>query len=762
MLRTLYLSLVTVLFHWIIWPNLAYPYADTSSPEYAARLIRSFNAFCPTNGTWTLNALAESRKIQKVLESLRDDPECADAANSIGVHVNSLGLALGRMEDTRIERDILARQRQQNDILLLLENEDDQHQRHSLSTLFQSNQLNLSIAKENLRYDKRYARNQYMANVIVNSASNLFEQASLNQKCLLRSPQFLSGLSAIGTSVGSALVSGGASLGLAVASHVLGHALNFIRRSRLNRDIHKLGQGEFISAYQCVMESLSNQWCEARETYDLIDLRMQSKSLQESSFSQGIKILNHDLPVLANWLIQVRSATHAENSAIASVQIEFLNKETMLRTWKIDALGKIGSARRELPDSLLREKDKENQFNVLKALVDSIVPPAPKNTAEESRQRVVLNPVYEVIAPKEIAWKLAGVPIESVPIGKDFSGNLALVLFERMTPLMIQNLETLLPFYPLSPDHIKTNVLDLYNQATARLDEERSETLHADPAFLLGSAEKDTYHIRKISPLKAINNILDYLKSVYGGGLPSCTPDIEYLDNFSQIYAETQSILCQIREQIQDTSSHYNERLKIIFNTSHLYDGETFVSDRVQNVIEHVLTEILIRQEAEMETEQENILQYKLLLANEMIKELRQYGNSNLTQVKFDLVNSLQIVQDTLQNFAEIFAKSIGKTVQQVYERTRGNPLSERLLAKYCSLLLSIPNWNSRDLRRNINLSLCNGQGLRSEWHNQDEFFEFAFNRETYHAPFDQTRICHLRRFLRKEAFYQKYNTEIW
>ena len=152
---------------------------------------------------------------------------------------------------------------------------------------------------------------------------------------------------------------------------------------------------------------------------------------------------------------------------------------------------------------------------------------------------------------------------------------------------------------------------------------------------------------------------------------------------------------------------------------------------------------------------QELPLQLKLQLVDDFIRELGQYNNSNLSQVQLDILNALQIFEGTMQNFAEIFSVSLGTTVQQVYEKNKDNPLSKNLLSKYCSLLLTVPNWNSKALK-NVDLSVCEGESLKSIWGDR-EGFEFEFTNDRYLSPMGEQRVCHFRRFLRKEKYRQDY-----
>ena len=346
-----------------------------SDPRYAEEILRLFKGFCPSAGNWTSRSLAESRKIRQVLEQVRDDPQCRETTLAIVRHINSLAYSLERIDYAwPLESSLAGQNRQQMDILLMLETVEDEEIIRSLSRQYRSNQLQIALKEGELQYNEDYIRNRHLADTIVHSVTALLDQLNLNRRCLFSSPQILSSLSSILSSTGAVLSTGGTSLGFAVIPHFLGEILEFIRTTKIDKKIQQLGQGEFLAAYQCALESLSNQWCEAKEVHDLIELKRDSyKAFAKSDiFSKSIDIVNHDLPVFNHWLSTLRSPSETEDFAIAKVQGSFLQKESRLDYWKILSLGYIGQAREKLPQDLALEKDKEHQFNVLMKLIKTI------------------------------------------------------------------------------------------------------------------------------------------------------------------------------------------------------------------------------------------------------------------------------------------------------------------------------------------------------------------------------------------------------
>jgi hypothetical protein len=739
----------------------------SADPEYARSFLNSFNSFCPTTGTWTANSLAAAKEIEKVLVNLRDDPNCQDVANSIAIHTQNLYGALDRIQRTSLERDIFSVQRQQSDLLKLLDTETDPARITEMEDLYRSNQFYLSLEEGKLEYDQNRADEYYQTNVMVNSAYQLFQQAALNQMCLIKSPTLLSSLSSIGTSFAAAMVTGGASLGYAAASNVLGYVFEYIRKSDLNKDIQKLGQATYVSAYQCVLESISNQWCQAQEASDLIDLKMSYAKTEPDTFSKGVRILNRELPVLIDWLNSVRAATDPQNSSISNRQIDFLNRDNALRGWRLKSIGLIGEEKVKLPASLNSDQDKARQFTILKNAIASMSP----------RSEGPKNPILDIATAREIPWIIAGIPIDDVPSATDSGGNVVVTSLNSFTPKLFLAEPKLANYYPLDPAEIEKGINDLFQQAEDTLSQQRNNVLLADPEILFWDAEtpRNVGNIRGIQPIESINNILiyfnrhfskefqylysqsqaqlqDHIDDPYNND-PLC-PALDPANaenNKERIYVQTRNVLCDIKNQINYFKKDPNERLNAIFEVANLENGTTAIENRVKKTMRVILTRVL-----EKASGDKLPIHAKLLVVNDIIDELTQYGKSNLTTQKFDIQESLQANEMTLQSFAEIFSDGISKTLKAVAIRSKVQPNRSQLLAKYCSLLLAIPDWSKPELKK-IDTSVCDGVSLKSEWYpdqTTDPLSRSSFERE-YHSS---RRGCQLREFLRKEQFHQNYN----
>ena len=387
----------------------------------------------------------------------------------------------------------------------------------------------------------------------------------------------------------------------------------------------------------------------------------------------------------------------------------------------------------------------------MRSTIEGIIPPYIPPSASNNSQ--VSNPIYDATSIQELPWMLIGLAREKVPVDEDRG---TVINFFTIPPETFRNNPDLAALYPLSPETIKNAIKALYEDTLDALSAKRNDVLHADPRFLFWEATSIDYssvpNKRGVSPLMAINRILDYIKSSVGGGVPACVGTAIYptdSTNQQKIIAETQYILCQIKEVLVEADgASYIDKLRRVYADAQLHAGEIFMENRIQSIIKLILNDHLKRNHIEIDQQQ------VLLLADNIVTRLGIYGSSNLSQVKLDILSALRNTENTLQNFAEIFAEGIAKTIEDVHQENKNDPLGERLIDKYCSLLFAIPDWQSKQLK-DIDISLCEGRGLKSEW--DQSLFKLKFSKKAFLAPFGPDRMCHFRRFLRQERFHQVY-----
>ena len=730
--------------------------------DHASQLLNAFAAFCPTNGRWTTNSLAEVEKIQAILEAKRDDSDCMSMARAINRHIRSLEGALEKIRKTQgQESSTEGLRRQQMEIMFMMGDSwrGGDEALEELEEMFRANRLALSSSVGSLEYDKKRADQEYLASVIVNSSSAFFQHAAQSPKCLMSSPGILSSAIAILGNLGAALTTGGASLAFAGSVSILGDTLEYFRQLEIDEEIQRLNQGKFKIAYQCVLESLSNQWCEAKEMYELLDLKTKNPVVQENKQSNGIKILDQDLNLLMSWLQGVRVATAPESLAIAEGKADFIELSNALQIWRVKAFGRVGDTKRKLPKKIVdTEFNKERQYNLLIDLVKNLQPNY--NPTGAWNPNLDPNP-FEMFHSNQVPWLLSGIPIGDVPEVEGSDGNKALLKFAPSASVFL-SYEKLRKHYPLDLDTIKDSVKSLYDLVVQIHNEQRNEILHVDPESLLDDATNKYYvsglkYVKNLSPIDAIDNILYYFRQndiAFDLKKPLCD-DVAKIRQSQKENPNIETILCLIRHEMVRVDRSYNQSLREIFNLARLNNGEGFMRTRIERRIRHIIIEFLLSEPKG----QRITLRQKLLVTDAIIRDLSIYNNSFLTGVKFDIRNALRNSRDTLQSFAEFFSTNLALTVKSAYEDSTRNTLYKQDLAKYCSLLLTIPNWDSERLKeaKKQILPLCKGVALKSEWGEESAIFEFSFSEDQFSAPFDKKKVCHFRRYLRAEHFHQSY-----
>lgn len=702
------------------------------NPTYATQLFDSFSHSCPSISNWSQNALSSSRSIINVLETMKED--CQTAAKNIMAQTNTLQQAIESYESRYTERDILGLLNQQKEILVLINNleQNSSNELSELEALYRSNQLEISLNKASIDYDEEQARDYFLSTSIVQSTQAIFEQVAQNNACFMHNSGFLSGIASLGSSVGAALSTGGLSLGFAAGAHFLNSAFEFLKNKSFDRDIQKLGQSQYSSAFRCVFESLSNQYCDATETYDLIEMKIEGAEYVADDFSVGVELYTRELPVFIEWLNSVSSSTDPQDTYRASKMADFKYRENELDVWKLRSIGRLNNEVSKIarnPKISIDEK-----FRKLRNVLNNI--------AKSSRNGP--NPIKDLYSEKELVWYLVGLNPSSPDLPVDSNNNI-----KRYTDSSAAELKAL-GVYPADEATVTKRIAQVIGEAKFQLDLDRPESILEDPEsiFDLVETEKKSGFSRGVKPNEALKRIVTYLDKHIIRNQTGI-----YSNNQERIYAETRDILDEIKNQVEDYNGNVEQRLKVISQSANLTNGTTLINGRLKRFFRNILTNILLDKDPSTRLPEE----VKLLTVDDMLSELDKLGRNNPGDILLDLSNTIDITKQTIQSFAEIFASPISATLNATAGNTLQSVYTRDLLPQYCSILLSVPNWSSKELKK-IDLSQCFGLNLKSRQAGNPG--TEAFTPELYHSNNYKKRACLNRNHRRKENLFHLYREQ--
>ena len=173
------------------------------------------------------------------------------------------------------------------------------------------NQTNLVNVKAGLtRFQDFSGRESRGANQLVNSLDGFLANTFVNQNnaCYQKNPaQFTNLISSVLMTTAS-FAAPGASLALATAGVVTSTIGKYVVDFKYKKAMTNINDAEMPLAIRCVSEVLTNQYCSARETIDLINERIDTQDTSSIKYD-GINLLSYQLNKLSSWLESVHAGS---------------------------------------------------------------------------------------------------------------------------------------------------------------------------------------------------------------------------------------------------------------------------------------------------------------------------------------------------------------------------------------------------------------------------------------------------------------------
>lgn len=280
-------------------------------------LLQTFSSSCPSVVTRSVQAsLAHVQGLVHTIEQLRDDSSCPGSQELLAqalryqyffeqyqVEHNTQGQRITAEQQVAYYTSLLTR-----DIQLPGTDSSDPLDPITRSYLEQEIiysqadiiSLNQELARFN-HFQGRYAQAATDLMSGVESSLRLWSQAP---KCFKQNREIVANMVSASMMATAAFAPPGASLALAGGA-VLAQSLGeFTRNYSSNRSIKRLDDITWPTAFRCVSQSLSEQYCQADETLQLVDQYRRDLD-DDGQLLFGIELLTHHVRQLDHWLKEV-------------------------------------------------------------------------------------------------------------------------------------------------------------------------------------------------------------------------------------------------------------------------------------------------------------------------------------------------------------------------------------------------------------------------------------------------------------------------
>lgn len=156
-------------------------------------------------------------------------------------------------------------------------------------------------------------------------ATTVFNNLGDDQNCPMKGPQ-VGTIAVAGAKLLGAYVGADAGLGSKAGSALTAY-FKFLRNKKFNNALYSINQTEFMLSISCLVESTTTNYCSLRDAqYLLQDLIGKSGRLKPfwarednvPDMMTGFKVLNQDVPVVADWLRKVVTGVTPRRAADAA------------------------------------------------------------------------------------------------------------------------------------------------------------------------------------------------------------------------------------------------------------------------------------------------------------------------------------------------------------------------------------------------------------------------------------------------------------
>lgn len=679
-------------------------------------------------GEWTNIAIGQSQSLIESLRSIEDDQDCKSASGIIS-NLNQMNDYFSLIQQNDNEREIMALQRQQQQLLLELGSTTDASLIETIASELRNVQTQLAILEGYQNYDANFETlNETEAAMrnILGTTSTVFKTLEANQGCWAKYPGVLSSAANMAGGIASAFSSSGYAIIVKAAADLIGQVVNYANKWNIKYRINKEAHAISSLAFQCGTEKIIDNWCGAEDAKQAVVLKetVLSQDYNQDNIWVGVRVLDRELPRLLEWLKEVRAGAEPTTTADADRQNRVIFREASVRTSKNKVKGILNENR----DLFNSAGSRSAKWNILRRILVQI--------SETTKNASVLNEIYiNSYAP----YYLLGISQQDAP-RNDEGG--------------FQNINFYSPPTDMSLD------LNLVDQrfgdwiilAEDTVQNELNIVLQVDALGVINNAIDNLGIPTRETPRIALDRLKNFLANNIPTTFQNSSHRIIYQDTINTLDKISYNIDKVFDDEDPITPGialvNINKEAKLTF-------GNIFIKNRILRSVRFSLNDIVIRRRNDGDT-----LASQLLAADDIINALNKYnanGSINLTALRLQISQAQSMSQQTLSNFTRFFGRKIKRTLKRydkLAERSGEDDIGPNRTAKaaLCLKLLSVDKWPKR-----IPFKYCDGLMLK---HPNPKGPKVKITKTLKDLPFKK-RACLYRDYLRKSLIFDRSRIRI-
>ncbi|MFL5812320.1 MAG: hypothetical protein ACJ763_01985, partial [Bdellovibrionia bacterium] len=630
--------------------------------------------------------------------TLAKDKTCAPYLDSILTVQNAVSRANALLKDDQFLK-YRADQEQLQDLALALQNLPVDSQSSTSNSdlasqlrsqliltqldLYQSRAM--ERASQTVTEKDRYARAtadlaQYLQSVTVS------QQAGGLTACLRAHPEAAVGIAGNLLALGGSFSSPVYGAGLTVVAQMLEIGVNYASQSSTEDAIWQLHQTAMPTALTCGLESMTELYCDAVDSSELIELKKNSIQNGGADHSapiwRGIDLLSMRMPVLNGWLSKVRNGITPTDPGLAAKQNAILDKMASVDKTRNSVYASLSDDKEAYNDS--PQSQQNNQM--VKTILDQVML-VMNMSLSCSNCSSTPTPFTELTMDPKIysCWFVMGMVSGDKCL--ESSSNEGLEPYIRR--LLEQNKITFTKLFE--------NWGQIYATVKSRVEAEFNRTITANPSSLIADAYESSP--TNVSPHDVLQMLVEYLRDLKAKGSLNNPAYKPHLDETIHLIEEVMTALDPSSPVPGDDSASKDpsiRRIGEVFHKLELNRGLGIFSDRISRIVEWDLSAKI--KKGEFPKDQTEILK---LAGSELKDRLVQSGQGESDgALNADIGRAMSIAQGNITVFRNFFSKDLSraalmlqKAAIEAGEPPRGSGRANgQVLGHLCTLILATGN----------------------------------------------------------------------
>lgn len=728
--------------------------------QVAGSIINSFSGSCSASGSWAQSARADTQALIQIFEELKNKDQCKDLS-AILQQMSQTAASIHNAYGSPAYLQYRQKEEELQELTLALSTATDPQLQQVLSTAIVERQRDLAVARAAKTIEREGFSNigptdQYSVTTgqIASNFNNLFNYRGQLSQCLEQSPGAVMSLFSNLASVAGSFVSPALGSNLNVLSSMLTQFLGYLSVAKIDSAIWDLYDSQMPLATTCGLESMTNFYCQAEDAAEIVMTQANSyddPNKEPDNFWKGIDLIARHLPVLNNWLLQVKSGIVPQDDNDAKRVNSIIEKRNSLETTKNEVLGKLNRAMRliERTDDVFVQKN---------ALVNTIAELA-KNLSGSGNEfsgfskETGANPFRELEKNqyKYACYLAVGINGECIAIPDAFAGKTLETFIGEIDNKTKISINTVInDHWPLILDQVTKNVLNEFN-----------DIIFIDPSAIISEAHEDSP--LNLSPREALVSFKTYLEDLKQRSLKRGKNfRVKNIDETIVLLTKGLEVIDDVDVDVDD-SRFENNPLIDLYNIFHLNNGIQFISDRASRFVDYDLNDRL--EDGELPRNIADIIRSS---NQEILKRLTASGVTSLNPVKRDLDIARGQARSNFQVFRKFMLEKLDKVV--ISENKKSIEIGESLadgpnriygqnIAHLCLLIYSTGDtWPSKASEQ-----ICKQSVFFSVYPDRDGTRKIEIGKlpavlEKWNAkPLvkNKLRICSYYNFLRSERLFE-------